>query len=320
MGASDKKRKLAEEATSPEVKKAKREDKKEKKEKKEKKKERKVEEEVVEEVPVVEKEEEKKEKKKDKKDKKEKKEKKEKKDKKEKKEKKSEPEPEAMDVDETPAEKEPEAEAEPEVTKEEKKEKKKDKKDKKEKKDKKDKKSKKEKKQEETNTEAQPTNGETEEAAEQEGQNKKNARFICFVGNLPYSADKESLTKHFEKITPVSVRVATQVDKPTKCRGFGFIEFDNYDRMKTCLKLYHHSMFNDGKYPPRRINVELTAGGGGNSKDRKEKIEAKNKKLFEERQRNAKEIQKEKQRLEKVEETGVDDYAHIHPSRRPRMA
>ncbi|GAQ44706.1 hypothetical protein AtubIFM55763_008604 [Aspergillus tubingensis] len=318
MGASDKKRKLAEEATSPEVKKAKREDKKEKKEKKEKKKERKVEEEVVEEVPVVEKEEEKKEKKKDKKDKKEKKEKKEKKDKKEKKEKKSEPEPEAMDVDETPAEKEPVAEAEPEVTKEEKKEKKKDKK---EKKDKKDKKSKKEKKQqEETNTEAQPTNGETEEAAEQEGQNKKNARFICFVGNLPYSADKESLTKHFEKITPVSVRVATQVDKPTKCRGFGFIEFDNYDRMKTCLKLYHHSMFNDGKYPPRRINVELTAGGGGNSKDRKEKIEAKNKKLFEERQRNAKEIQKEKQRLEKVEETGVDDYAHIHPSRRPRMA
>jgi nucleolar protein 6 len=54
------------------------------------------------------------------------------------------------------------------------------------------------------------------------------------------------------------VRVATQRDKPTKCRGFGFVEFDNYDRMKTCLKLYHHSMFDDGKYPPRRINVELT--------------------------------------------------------------
>ena len=77
-------------------------------------------------------------------------------------------------------------------------------------------------------------------------------------GNLPYSADKDSLTKHFEKIAPVSVRVATQIDKPTKCRGFGFIEFDNYDRMKTCLKLYHHSMFDDKKYPPRRINVELT--------------------------------------------------------------
>lgn len=52
--------------------------------------------------------------------------------------------------------------------------------------------------------------------------------------------------------------MATEKEKPTKCRGFGFIEFDHYDRMKTCLKLYHHSMFDDGKYPPRRINVELT--------------------------------------------------------------
>ena len=54
------------------------------------------------------------------------------------------------------------------------------------------------------------------------------------------------------------MRVATQKDKPTHSRGFGFVEFDNYDRMKTCLKLYHHSSFDDGKYPPRRINVELT--------------------------------------------------------------
>jgi nucleolar protein 6 len=78
------------------------------------------------------------------------------------------------------------------------------------------------------------------------------------IGNLPYSANAESLKAHFEKIQPISVRVATQPDKPTKCRGFGFVEFDNYDRMKTCLKLYHHSSFDDGKYPPRRINVELT--------------------------------------------------------------
>jgi nucleolar protein 6 len=78
------------------------------------------------------------------------------------------------------------------------------------------------------------------------------------IGNLPYSANAESLKAHFEKIQPISVRVATQQDKPTKCRGFGFVEFDNYDRMKTCLKLYHHSSFDDGKYPPRRINVELT--------------------------------------------------------------
>lgn len=43
-----------------------------------------------------------------------------------------------------------------------------------------------------------------------------------------------------------------------KARGFAFLEFEAYDRMKTCLKLYHHSSFDDGKSPARRINVELT--------------------------------------------------------------
>jgi nucleolar protein 6 len=78
------------------------------------------------------------------------------------------------------------------------------------------------------------------------------------TGNLPYSANLESLTKHFEKNPPASIRVATKKEDSRKCRGFAFIEFDNFDRMKTCLKLYHHSMFDDGKYPARRINVELT--------------------------------------------------------------
>lgn len=36
------------------------------------------------------------------------------------------------------------------------------------------------------------------------------------------------------------------------------MDFDNYDRMKTCLKLYHHSNFDDGVSSARKINVELT--------------------------------------------------------------
>ena len=36
------------------------------------------------------------------------------------------------------------------------------------------------------------------------------------------------------------------------------MDFDNYDRMKTCLKLYHHSSFDDGVSSARKINVELT--------------------------------------------------------------
>lgn len=77
------------------------------------------------------------------------------------------------------------------------------------------------------------------------------------AGNLPYSATTEKIQQHFAKIQPMSVRHNT--DKATgKSRGFAFLEFDAYDRMKTCLKLYHHSLFEDGKTEGRKINVELT--------------------------------------------------------------
>ncbi|KAJ5819798.1 hypothetical protein N7474_005389 [Penicillium riverlandense] len=218
---------------------------------------------------------------------------------------------------------------------EEKKKRKKEKKEKKEKKD--NKKHSKEKGDISTtqpDTNAETSNGVTEPAAETEGAaTQKGNRFIAFVGNLPYSANLESLTKHFEKNPPASIRVATKKEDSRKCRGFAFIEFDNFDRMKTCLKLYHHSMFDDGKYPPRRINVELTAGGGGKSDHRQAKIKAKNEKLNDERQRDAKKIQKDKKKhitpaqqgnggtgANAVgDDQGEDMYANVHPSRRPRM-
>jgi nucleolar protein 6 len=119
--------------------------------------------------------------------------------------------------------------------------------------------------------------------------------------------------------------------------------------MKTCLKLMHHSTFDDGKSAPRKINVELTyvpfykshlnfffaqllferrlisidsAGGGGNTVERKSKIEAKNAKLNEERIRKIHE--EEKAKLEKAAaddkngNAAIDESA-IHPSRRGRV-
>lgn len=137
------------------------------------------------------------------------------------------------------------------------------------------------------------------------------SRFILFIGNLPYTATDESITAHFKSIQPFTLR--HRVDPKTKkSKGFAFLEFENYDRMKTCLKLYHHSTFDpaqsaksdDGnggaeageggakaggrgkkKDKSRRINVELTAGGGGKSDERKEKIKLKNAKLEEQRKR-----------------------------------
>lgn len=124
--------------------------------------------------------------------------------------------------------------------------------------------------------------------------------------------------KHFTSVQPKEVRVLTEKSQPTKCKGAAFVEFAGYDHMKTCLKLFHHSTFDDGKSAQRRINVELTAGGGGNTKERKTKIESKNLKLNEERARKTQEEEKAKQAKaaggEKKKEE-LDESA-IHPSRR----
>ncbi|KAG9243569.1 hypothetical protein BJ878DRAFT_576456 [Calycina marina] len=148
------------------------------------------------------------------------------------------------------------------------------------------------------------------------GETGKENRFICFIGNLPFTATTSSIEQHFIKLKPKTVRHITQKDAPAKSKGIAFLEFDDYDRMKTCLKLYHHSMFDDGLSAARQINVELTSGGGGNSKERKTKISEKNKRLNEQRQRRAEEEAKVKNK-KKAEEGGVE--STVHPSRRAHV-
>jgi nucleolar protein 6 len=170
-------------------------------------------------------------------------------------------------------------------------------------------------------------------------------RLILFIGNLPYTATTTSIQAHFSKLQPFTVRHST--DKETgRSRGFAFLEFEGYDKMKTCLKLYHHSLFDTKgdqtasgagerrKSQPRKINVELTAGGGGGkSASRKEKIKGKNEKLEAERERAR--VQREKEEaaanrkkqkagdktganaVEMTNGDGGDE--NIHPSRRKRM-
>ncbi|KAF2767891.1 hypothetical protein EJ03DRAFT_139196 [Teratosphaeria nubilosa] len=196
------------------------------------------------------------------------------------------------------------------------------------------------------------------EAADVAGDAKKKDRFIVFVGNLPYDTTDASLAAHFAKIAPAAIRHRTD-PKTKKSKGFAFLEFDGYDRMKTCLKLYHHSEFDPATYEgeqsaigaqsggrgkkargPRRINVELTAGGGGKTEGRMGKIKSKNVRLEEQRQRRAELERKEKLKAEKKKggaagggerakkedpqaETkggvGAGDNAGMHPSRLARM-
>ncbi|KAG6038539.1 hypothetical protein E4U41_004107 [Claviceps citrina] len=118
----------------------------------------------------------------------------------------------------------------------------------------------------------------------------KPARHIVFVGNLPFSATAASIRAHFAALDPISVRCLKNKGDARPCRGIAFVEFAHARSMRTCLDKFHHSVFEDGVSEGRKINVELTAGGGGSTQFRKDKIRQKNNKLDENR---AKRIDKE---------------------------
>ncbi|CUS14483.1 unnamed protein product [Tuber aestivum] len=139
-------------------------------------------------------------------------------------------------------------------------------------------------------------------------------RFIVFIGNLPYTTTHPQLQSHFSSLQPSSIRLITGKNPPHTCKGFAFLEFTSYDRMKSCLAKYHHSMFLD-----RKINVELTAGGGGaKSKDRREKLRAKNVRLNDQRKRRIEEEEKLKgeKRVKRAAEGEGGSEGGVHPSRR----
>ncbi|KAI1748820.1 hypothetical protein F4782DRAFT_515853 [Xylaria castorea] len=210
-------------------------------------------------------------------------------------------------------------------------------------------------------TASAPTTAEAgAEAEEAEPDSDAKKRFIVFVGNLPYSATAEHITTHFSSVHPTAVRLLHQKNAPSRSRGIAFVEFARYDHMKTALKLFHHSVFKcpspssssngrggrdrqnsrgnkwggntageEAGMEERKINVELTAGGGGNTEYRKERIRAKNEKLNEERIRRAQEEARvrDKKDREKGEKGGDKAEAEeekstagaVHPSRRRRV-
>lgn len=170
-------------------------------------------------------------------------------------------------------------------------------------------------------------------------------RFIVFIGNLPYTTTNFAIQTHFCKLRPFTLRHSTNKETG-RSRGFAFLEFEGYDKMKTCLKLYHHSLFDaqgdqsssatgkSKKSQTRKINVELTAGGGGGkSATRKEKIRGKNEKLEGERERARVHSEKEeaaanRKKRKLTEKTGANAVGvnignavdeNVHPSRRKRI-
>ncbi|KAJ2786797.1 hypothetical protein GGI15_001252, partial [Coemansia interrupta] len=103
-------------------------------------------------------------------------------------------------------------------------------------------------------------------------------RFIAFVGNIPFKTTAEELKQHMHSANPVSVRLGTHKDTG-KSRGFAFVEFGSSNDLKNALK-FHHNRIGD-----KKINVELTVGGGGKSEARTNKIKERREKLENERKR-----------------------------------
>jgi nucleolar protein 6 len=137
-----------------------------------------------------------------------------------------------------------------------------------------------------------------------DGAEPSSKRYIIFVGNLPHSPSTillPALQSHFPA-APTQIRIPTK--KGTSApQGFAFLEFDSAPALEKALRCHHTILLG------RKINVELTAGGGGKSETRMGKIKKRNEGLEEERKRRLEEESKEKGK--KTE--------GIHPDRLKRM-
>lgn len=131
-----------------------------------------------------------------------------------------------------------------------------------------------------------------EQPADMESKVKQKQRFILFVGNFKYTTTREAIQKHFAVCDPPpSIRLITPKASPSgkttaKSKGCAFLEFGSRNALQQALKLHQSEL--EG----RMINVELTAGGGGKSESRLEKLKRRNKELHEQREKQLKKQKK----------------------------
>lgn len=109
--------------------------------------------------------------------------------------------------------------------------------------------------------------GKKGEEEEEQGKPRKSIHLTLFVGQLPFKATEAQVRKHFAEAGDITLRMLT--DKKTKrFKGTAFIEVKDSKALGAALSR-HHTLLNG-----RRINVELTASGGGNkSEQRRTKID-----------------------------------------------
>ncbi|KAI0294978.1 hypothetical protein BC826DRAFT_299363 [Russula brevipes] len=127
--------------------------------------------------------------------------------------------------------------------------------------------------------------GDGEHESETKNKESKAQRYILFLGNLKYTTTHEAIQNHFSLcdppptvrlLTPKVTRAGATV---AKSKGCAFLEFSARPALQVALRLHQSEL--DG----RRINVELTAGGGGKGDARLAKVKARNKQLAAQRTR-----------------------------------
>ncbi|KPV72137.1 uncharacterized protein RHOBADRAFT_55976 [Rhodotorula graminis WP1] len=138
---------------------------------------------------------------------------------------------------------------------------------------------------------------EAREAAKGAGGADGAHRLLLFVGNMPYKVTVDEIKEHFKPCGEVpAVRLLTPKTAPSPSssssatttpvapasKGCAFLDFTSATALQSALRLHHSTLSH------RKINVELTAGGGGNSAARKLKIDEQRKKLTAEREKATK--------------------------------
>ena len=188
----------------------------------------------------------------------------------------------------------------------------------------------------------------TSHSSKAQRSNDAGIKYIVFVGNMSYDVTADDLAKHMSDTCGEmpKVRLLTKKGDPSALeklsnskkksiakgkaqdpsapvsKGCAFVEFSNAASLQKALR-FHHTIFRG-----RQINVELTAGGGGKSERRKEKIKAKNadldkerRKIFEKYVKPEAEAHKRKQseRSEQAPDQSKPDRT-TRPAKQPKFA
>lgn len=87
-------------------------------------------------------------------------------------------------------------------------------------------------------------------------------------------------------------------EKASKSKGCAFVEFQTGAALQAALHLHQSLFTSSGTSTKRKINVELTAGGGGNSEARRGKLQQTKERLEKQRENRKTVLDKEKEAKE----------------------